>query len=64
MLRQVWSELSFILLKNVKIEHFISEMTHKSNALRFWLKVWCLTHLYSYFESNVEDLLAALVTQQ
>jgi hypothetical protein len=36
-------ELSPTLLRKVEVEHFISRKTHKLNALRFWVRVWCLT---------------------
>ncbi|MCI34605.1 hypothetical protein A2U01_0055825, partial [Trifolium medium] len=39
----------------MEVEHFISMRTHKSNALRFWVKMWCPTHLYSCSEPNVDD---------
>ena len=32
--------------RKVEVEHFISERTHKLIALRFWVRVWCLSHLY------------------
>jgi hypothetical protein len=35
------------LLEKVEIEYFINEKIHKHNVLRFWVKIWCLTHVYS-----------------
>jgi hypothetical protein len=40
-------ELSPTLLKKVEVEHFISRKTHKLNTLRFWVRVWCPTLLWS-----------------
>jgi hypothetical protein len=54
LLWQVQGELSLILLKKVEVEHFINEMIHKPNVLRFWAKVRCSTHLYGYFEHPLE----------
>ncbi|PNX87173.1 hypothetical protein L195_g043259 [Trifolium pratense] len=31
--------LSLTLFRKVEVEHFISEMTHKPNTLRFWVRV-------------------------
>ena len=31
--------------RKVEVEHFISERIHKPIALRFWVRVWCLSHL-------------------
>jgi len=31
--------------RKVEVEHFISERTHKPIALRFWVRVWRLSHL-------------------
>jgi len=43
---QVWVRIrSITLLIKVEIEHFINEMTHKVNILRFWVKMWRPTHL-------------------
>jgi hypothetical protein len=39
--------VSHILFRKVEVKHFISEMTHKPNVLRFWIKMLCPTHLYS-----------------
>jgi hypothetical protein len=33
------SELSTTLFKKVEVGQFISEMTHKLNVLRFWVKI-------------------------
>jgi hypothetical protein len=44
------------LLRKVEVRHFISEMIHIPNALKFWVKVWCPTHLYTIvLTSNVDD---------
>ena len=32
--------------EKVNVEYFISERTHKPNALRFSVEVWCLYHVY------------------
>jgi hypothetical protein len=39
----------------VKVEYFISEKIYKLNILRFWVKVWCWTHLYYCFGPNMDD---------
>jgi hypothetical protein len=44
------SELKLTLFSKVKVEYFISKRTHKLNASRFWVKIWCQTHLYCCFE--------------
>jgi hypothetical protein len=41
------SELCLTLDRIVNVEHFISERTHEPNVLRFWVKMWCSTHLCS-----------------
>lgn len=46
--------------RKVEVVHFISEIIHKSNALRFWVKVWWLTHSYCCSWPNVGDLLDSL----
>jgi len=33
----------------------INERTHTSNALRFWVKVWCFSRLCGWSWSNVDD---------
>jgi len=43
------------LFKEVKVDHFIKEMTHKLNVLTFWVKLWCPAHLYCGSESNVGE---------
>jgi hypothetical protein len=52
LLWQVWVK-SLTLLRNVEVEHFISEMTHKLNTLKFWVKVWCPTHLLKLFLNSM-----------
>ena len=39
---------SLTLLRKVEVEHFISEMTHKYIALRFWMEMWHLHLLWSW----------------
>jgi len=34
------------MVKRVDVEYFISNMTHKPIVIRFWVKVWCPTHLH------------------
>jgi hypothetical protein len=41
------------LFRKMEVEHYINEITHK--ALRFWIKMWCLTQLYGRFERIVDD---------
>jgi hypothetical protein len=53
LLWHVWDALSLTLFRKVNVEHFIGENIHKPNVLRFWVKMWCPTHLYNYSESNV-----------
>ncbi|GAU41469.1 hypothetical protein TSUD_237190 [Trifolium subterraneum] len=50
---EVKCELSPTSGETMNVERFISEMTHKPNALRFWVKVWCPTHLGSCPRLNV-----------
>lgn len=45
----------------VNIEHFISENTHKSNALRFLMNIWCLSHFMCFSWPN---MVAPFLTQQ
>jgi hypothetical protein len=49
---QVWV-LSITLVKRVEVEHFICEITHKPDSLRFWVKMWCQSHLNSCSIINV-----------
>jgi hypothetical protein len=45
------------MLRKVNAEQFISEMIHKHNALRFWVKVWCPTHTYEVvLKPSLDDL--------
>jgi hypothetical protein len=37
--------VNLILLKNVEVDYFINELTHKSNTLKFWIKILCPTYL-------------------
>jgi len=39
----------------VDVEHFISEMTYKSTALRFLVRVWCLSRLCGYSGLDLDD---------
>ncbi|AET04967.1 hypothetical protein MTR_8g097100 [Medicago truncatula] len=39
-------------------------MTHKLIALRFWVRVWCLSCLCGCSSLDVDDPLRSLVTQQ
>jgi len=46
--------------EKMNVEHFISEMTHKPKVLKFWIIVFCLSHLY-----DICDVPSyALMTQQ
>jgi hypothetical protein len=36
---------SLILDEKVNVKHLINEMIHKHNVLKFWVKMWCHTHL-------------------
>jgi hypothetical protein len=53
LLWQVWGELSSTLLRKLKVWHFICVRNHKPNVLRFWVKMWCLTHLIIIVKTNV-----------
>jgi hypothetical protein len=39
----------------LSVEQYISERTYKPIVLRFWAKMWCLTHLCGYTWPNVDD---------
>lgn len=41
---QVWGE-SPTLFGKVEVGHFINEMTHILNALKFWMNMWYFSHL-------------------
>jgi hypothetical protein len=41
--------------RKVKVEYFI---ILKPNTLKFWVKMWCPTYLYSFSKSNVDDPVA------
>jgi len=40
--------------KRVKVEHLISKRTHKPIALRFWVRVWCLSCLWGCSSLDVD----------
>jgi hypothetical protein len=42
----------------------INKTTHKPNVLRFWIKIWCSTHLYCCSEPNMDDPLGFLLATQ
>jgi len=39
--------------EKVNVKHFINEMSHRPDCLKFWVKVWCPIHLYDCLKSNV-----------
>jgi len=41
----------------MEVEHFINEMSHKPNVLRFWIKIQYLTHFCDCFWVNVRRIL-------
>lgn len=43
------------LLRKVEVDHFISKRTHTYIVLRFYVKVWWLSHLYGCSEPNMDD---------
>jgi hypothetical protein len=45
--------------------HYISETIHKRHALKFWVKMWCLSHLRDCSKLSVMTLnLNPFMTQQ
>jgi hypothetical protein len=57
-----WS--TTLLLEKKKIESWtIYEKINKLNALKFWLKLYCPTHLCDYFLSNLNDSPNSSITQ-
>ncbi|RHN49142.1 hypothetical protein MtrunA17_Chr7g0271311 [Medicago truncatula] len=50
--------------KIVNVEHLISKMTHKPIALRFWVRVWCLSCLCGCSSLDVAVTRAPPMTQQ
>jgi hypothetical protein len=52
-LRSIKSELSLTLVGRVEIYYFISEKTHKSNALRLWVIMWRQSNLCGCTMPNV-----------
>lgn len=48
----------------MNVEQHINEITHKSNVLKFWVKLKCQTHLYIYYCLNVIVPLTILITEQ
>jgi len=46
-----------VLNGKVNFQFFISEIIHKHDILRFWVKKWCLSHLYNYSWPNMDGYL-------
>jgi len=40
--------------RKVEVKHYISESTHKPITLRFWVRVWRLSHLYGCYVLDVD----------
>lgn len=49
---QVWAIFP-TLDEEVNVEHFKSERSHKTDALWFWVKPWCLSCVYDCSRINV-----------
>jgi len=48
--------MSHITDKRLNVEHLISKRTHKPIALRFWVRVWCLSYLCGCSSLDVDSL--------